>query len=61
MATVDEVLEKDDVAPPPAANNFLTESTFGAVGKAVLQPVYVRAHDAATTSVTALRRDFRRR
>ena len=35
-------------------SDFVTQSTFRAVGKAALQPVYARAHDAAATSDTRL-------
>ena len=47
---------RDDDLPPHTANrlagrlNFITQSTFGALGKAALQPVYARAHDAAAAS-----------
>ena len=38
----------------PRRLNFVPQSTFGAIGKAALQPRYARAHDAAATSDTRL-------
>ena len=34
--------------------NFITQATFGALGKAALKPVYSRAHDAAASTSTGL-------
>ena len=57
--TIDDALATNELAPHTAGRlagrlNFVTQSTFGAVGKAALQPVYARAHDAAATSDTNL-------
>ena len=59
LTTIDTALAQDELAPDVASRlagrlNFVTQSTFGAVGKAALQPVYSRAHDAAATSDTRL-------
>ncbi|CAE7923243.1 unnamed protein product [Symbiodinium sp. KB8] len=59
LTTIDTALAEDELAPDVASRlagrlNFVTQSTFGAVGKAALQPVYSRAHDAAAASDTRL-------
>ncbi|CAE7931305.1 unnamed protein product, partial [Symbiodinium necroappetens] len=59
LTTIDTALAENELAPDVASRlagclNFVTQSTFGAVGKAALQPVYSRAHDAAAASNTSL-------
>ncbi|CAE7511741.1 unnamed protein product, partial [Symbiodinium sp. KB8] len=59
LTTIDTALAEDELAPDVASRlagrlNFVTQSTFGAVGKAALQPVYARAHDVAAASDTRL-------
>ena len=58
-ATIDEALRTDEMTPEVAGKlagrlNFITQATFGALGKAALKPVYSRAHDAAASTSTGL-------
>ena len=58
-ATIDEALRTDEMTPEVAGKlagrlNFITQATFGALGKAALKPVYSRAHDAAASTSSGL-------
>ena len=58
-ATIDEALRTDEMTPEVAGKlagrlNFITQATFGALGKAALKPVYSRAHDAAASASSGL-------
>ena len=58
-ATIDKALRTDEMTPEVAGKlagrlNFITQATFGALGKAALKPVYSRAHDAAASASSGL-------